>query len=422
MPPLRDPSDPHGPHGLHGPHGPRGPRQASLFPLDDLIDASAPRTPSTSAQPDPRPAAEPSCGAGEDTSSAAARLLRIREIHAEPAAAVSPRGRQILARFPQARVSEVDSHWRIPHLHGNEGNVERWVRVKTETLILGVRRTLTTRPNGRSADWIAPGASNGCAMACAYCYVPRRKGYANPITVFTDIDRILAHLERHVAGQGRKPAPNQCDPTAWVYDIGENGDCSVDALISDNTADLIRAFRAWPTAKASFATKFVNRDLLRLDPRGRTRVRFSVMPQEDARLLDIRTSPVPERIAAAADFVEAGYEVHFNLSPVVLRPGWEAAWAELLRQLDDVLPAAVKAQAAAEVILLTHNRPLHEINLGWHPRAEELLWRPEVQEAKRSQNGDDNVRYRTGLKGAAVGRLRELIAAHAPWLTVRYAF
>ncbi|MFE2508254.1 spore photoproduct lyase family protein [Streptomyces naganishii] len=377
-----------------------GSHQESLFPVGDLI-----------------PEAEPAA-----LSQDAARLLDVREIHAEPEAAASPRGRQILARFPQARLIEVDSHWRIPHLHGNQGNAERWVRVKTETLVLGVRKTLTSRPNGRSADWIAPGASNGCAMACAYCYVPRRKGYANPITIFTNIDRIVASLERHVAGQGRKPQPNQCDPACWVYDIGENGDCSVDALICDNTADLIRAFRCWPTAKASFATKFVNRGLLALDPRGRTRIRFSVMPPEDARLLDIRSSPVTERIAAAGDFVEAGYEVHFNLSPVVLRPGWEAAWTQLLQQMDDALPPAVKTQAAAEIILLTHNQDLHEVNLGWHPRAEDLLWRPDLQQAKRSQNGGHNVRYRSGVKGPAVQRMRELVAAHAPWLTVRYAF
>nr|BFD88199.1 hypothetical protein StreXyl84_76000 [Streptomyces sp. Xyl84] len=51
-----------------------------------------------------------------------------------------------------------------------------------------------------------------------------------------------------------------------------------------------------------------------------------------------------------------------------------------------------------------------------------LMPRPELQQAKRSQNGDDDVRYRTGLKGAAVQRVRELIAAHPPWLTLRYAF
>lgn len=392
---------------MHGPSPAPDDGSDTLFGLDAL--APGPGTPRVrrSAHRD---------------SPAARRLLPVREIYAEAAAAASARGRAIIARFPGARVVEVGSHWRIPGLHGNDGNVERWVRIKGETLVLGERKSPTTRPNGRSADWIAPGASNGCAMACAYCYVPRRKGYANPITVFTNIDRIIAHIGRHIAGLGPKPEPNQCDPESWVYDIGENGDCSVDALICDNTADLVHAFRQWPTAKASFATKFVNPDLLELDPRGRTRIRFSVMPPEDSRLLDIRTSPVAERIAAAADFLDSGYEVHFNLSPVVVRPGWEAAWAELLDHLGDVLPERVRRQAAAEVIMLTHNRELHEVNLGWHPRAEDVLWRPELQESKTSENGALNVRYGRHVKADAVRRLRSLVAAHAPWLRIRYAF
>ncbi|WKE73590.1 spore photoproduct lyase family protein [Streptomyces sp. WP-1] len=371
------------------------------------------------------PDTPPAARAADDafrTSDTARRLLPVRQIYAEPAAAASPRGRQVLDRFPHAQVIEVASHWGIPGLHGNDGNVERWVRVKGETLVLGVKKNLTTRPNGRSADWIAPGPSNGCALACSYCYVPRRKGYANPITVFTNTDRIIAHLGRHIARQGRKPEPNQCDDTAWVYDIGENGDCAVDALICDNTADLVHAFRRWPTAKASFATKFVNPDLLGYDPGGRTRIRFSLMPADDSRLLDLRTSSVDGRIAAAADFLDAGYEVHFNLSPVVLRPGWRVAWADLLRHLDDVLPERVKRQAAAEVIMLTHNQDLHEVNLGWHPRGESLLWQPHLQQAKRSENGALNVRYRNHVKAQALNDLRELIAAHAPWLRIRYAF
>jgi spore photoproduct lyase family protein len=350
------------------------------------------------------------------------RLFDVARIYAEPAAAASARGRQVLARFPTAEVVEVPSHWQVPDLHGNAGNVDRWVRVKSETLVLGVKKSLAVRPNGRSADFIAPSTANGCAMACAYCYVPRRKGYANPVTVFTNIEQITGYLRRHVARQGPKVEPDQVDRDSWVYDVGENGDCSVDAVVSDNVADLVATFRDLPTAKASFATKHVNRDLLDLDPAGRTRIRFSVMPEDDAHLLDVRTSRVADRIAAVDDFVAAGYEVHLNLSPVVLREGWEADWAALLDHLDDVLSPAAKAQAAAEVILLTHNAGLHEVNLGWHPRAEEVLWRPDLQEAKRSQNGQDNVRYRADVKRAGVARLRALIDAHAPWLTVRYAF
>ncbi|WP_419096193.1 spore photoproduct lyase family protein [Streptomyces sp. B6(2022)] len=388
--------------------GEPGDEPDGLFSMGDLAAAAAPEE----AAADRRFREEPT----------ARRLLDVERIYAEPAAADSLRGRQIIARFPSARVVETESHWRIPHLHGNEGQVERWVRVKRENLVLGERKSFGVRPNGRSADWIAPGLSNGCAMACAYCYVPRRKGFANPITVFTNVDRVLAAIGRHIAKAGPKDTPNQCDPDAWVYDVGENGDCSVDDLISDNTADLIRAFRRWPTAKASFATKFVNPDLLRLDPRGRTRIRFSVMPPDDSRLLDIRTSPVADRLAAATDFLDAGYEVHFNLSPVVIRPGWEQAWADLLRTMDDVLARRVKDQAAAEIILLTHNQDLHQVNLGWHPRAEDVLWRQDIQQPKRSENGSWNVRYRVATKAEAVDTLIRLIQEHAPWLRVRYAF
>jgi spore photoproduct lyase family protein len=356
------------------------------------------------------------------STTATARLLQVRSVYAEPAALDSERGRQVLARFPDAEIVEVPSHWQIPELHGNAGNVDRWVRVKTETLVLGVKKSLSARPNGRSSDFIAPSTSNGCAMACAYCYVPRRKGYANPITVFTNIDKITKYLRGHVSRQGVKPEPDQVDPHAWVYDIGENSDCSVDALVSDNVADLVATFRELPTAKASFATKFVNRDLLGYDPQGRTRIRFSLMPENDAKLLDIRTSSIGERIAAIDDFVEAGYEVHLNFSPVVLRDGWERDWAQLLTRLDDELGDAFKQQAATEIIMLTHNRDLHEVNLGWHPKAEDVLWRPELQQAKRSQSGMWNVRYRNDRKREGVQVLQDLIATHAPWLRVRYAF
>ncbi len=186
-------------------------------------------------------------------------LLDVRRIYVEAAAAALPRGQEILAAWPDAERIEVASHWRIPELHGDGANVARWVRIKTEALVLGVKQSLTARPNGRSADFIAPSTANGCAMACAYCYVPRRKGYSNPVTLFANIEQITGYLRRHVARQGVKPAPNQCDPQAWVYDIGENSDVSVDATLSRNVADLVALFRDLPTAKASFATKSAER-------------------------------------------------------------------------------------------------------------------------------------------------------------------
>jgi spore photoproduct lyase family protein len=353
---------------------------------------------------------------------AAARLLDVQRIYHEPEVGSFARGREVLERFPDAERVEVRSHQDVPELYGNEGGVRDWIRNKRGVIVLGEKKSLSARPNGRSADFIAPSTSNGCAMACSYCYVPRRKGYANPITVFVNAERILGYLRRHVARQGPKPEPNQCDPVDWVYDIGENGDCSVDALVSGNVRDLVDLFGDLPGAKASFATKFVNRDLLDWDPRGGTRVRFSLMPHDVSRRLDLRTSKVSERIGAVNDFVAAGYEVHLNLSPVVVEEGWLDGWRELLREVDDTLDDAAKAQLAGEVIFLTHNEALHQVNLGWHPRGEELLWRPDLQEPKRSHSGQVNVRYRAAWKARWRDQLLELIAAETPYLRVRYAF
>lgn len=352
----------------------------------------------------------------------AERLLDIKRIYHEPGVEHSPRGRQVIERFSGAELMEVPTHQQIPGLYGNAGNVEDWVRIKQQVLVLGEKKSLAARRNERSSDWIAPSTANGCAMACAYCYVPRRKGYANPITVFTNIDKIIGYLERHAARQGTKPELNQCDPADWVYDIGENSDCSVDAMVSDNVRDLVGLFARTPNAKASFATKLVNRELLTYDPRGRTRVRFSLMPGETSKLVDIRTSKVADRIAAIDDFVEAGYEVHLNFSPVIVHENWRADWAELLGQIADNTNERTRSQLAAEVIFLTHNEGLHDINLGWHPKAEDLLWRPDLQQLKKSQNGQWNVRYKTAWKGRWVQQLSDLVDELLPGCRIRYAF
>lgn len=350
------------------------------------------------------------------------RLLDIRRIYHEPDIHRFARARQVFDRFPDAELIEVPTHQSIPGLYGNEGNVEDWVRIKREVLVLGEKKSLSARHNERSSDWIAPSTANGCAMACSYCYVPRRKGYANPITVFANIEQITGYLGRHATRQGDKPEPNQCDPRDWVYDIGENSDCSVDAMVSDNVRDLVDLFAELPNAKASFATKLVNRNLLDYEPRGGTRIRFSVMPGETSRLVDVRTSKVADRIAALDDFVDAGFEVHLNFSPVIVHENWRADWAELLDQISDGTNDRTKQQLAAEVIFLTHNESLHEVNLGWHPKGEDLLWRPDLQQLKRSQNGQWNVRYKTAWKGRWVQELTDLIAEKLPSCRVRYAF
>ena len=214
-------------------------------------------------------------------------LLRVDTIYHEPKVPEYARGRDILARFSNARRIEVPSHWNIPELHGDADSVGRWNRNKRTVLVLGTKKGLACRPFYRSCDFVAPSQANGCAMACSYCFVARRKGYANPITTFVNIGEILGSVERHAYKQGIKLEPTRADPELWVYEFGTNSDLSVDAAVSDNVRDIVGLFRELPNAKATFAIKFVNRGLLEYDPQGRTRLRFSLMPPQTSRLVDV---------------------------------------------------------------------------------------------------------------------------------------
>jgi spore photoproduct lyase len=349
-------------------------------------------------------------------------IVDVETIYHEPSVPAIPRGQQILARFPDAKRIEVPSHWNIPELHGNPEAVEEWVPTKKHVLVLGTKKSLSCMAYERSADWVAPSHANGCAMSCAYCYVARRKGFANPITTFVNIEQMLKYIERHALKQGMKLTPNATDPRYWVYELGTNSDCSVDAAICDNVRDLVDLFSRLPNAKATFATKFVNRDLLNYNPQGRTRIRFSLMPQNIARITDVRTSPIADRIAAVNDFVAAGYEVNLNFAPIIVYDGWLEDYRCLFQQVDDVLNADAKAQLAAEVIFLTHNAQLHEINMQWHPKAEALLWRPDLQETKVSGNGAHNLRYQLSEKRDFVAAIRQLMGEIIPYCAIRYAF
>jgi spore photoproduct lyase len=349
-------------------------------------------------------------------------LLTIHEIYHERNVSEYARGREILAKYPDAKLVEVTSHNQIPELFGFEGSVEDWLWNKKNVLILGTKKALNARPNTRSSHWVAPSQSNGCTMSCSYCYVPRRKGYANPITTFVNIEHIMGYLTRHAGRQGKKLLPDAIDPEYWVYEIGENGDCSADAAICDNVKDLVRLYTTLSNAKLTFATKFVNREMLRYDPQKKTRIRFSLMPHQMSKLVDVRTTPVSDRIAIMNQFREAGYEVNVSFAPVIYYEGWLDDWRKLFTEMNEVLDEETKKQLATEIIFLTHNEPLHNVNMLWHPKAEEVLWRPDIQQVKYSQTGQRNVRYKNNLKRELVNKLVNLCTELIPYCTVRYAF
>lgn len=332
--------------------------------------------------------------------------------------ALNEHGQAVLKRYPEAEKEQLRQHNRLPDLR-SMGHF----KVKSEVLVLGRLKTLLCRENGRSADFIAPSLANGCTGGCTYCYVDRHK-QVNPITLFTNTDEIIAAIDKHISGLDWPKAPVQTDPIYYVYDIGCNSDISVDASISEGIYQVMNFFRQHPRAKASFATKFINPQLLEFNPQRKVRIRFSLMPPQLSRQVDVRTDGMEERLLAINQFYEAGYEVHVNFSPVIVYGGkqWREDYRQLFQQLDAVVKPEVKAQMKCEVIFLTHNRWQHEANLQINPKAEQLLWQPEWQEDKRSRMGGDNIRYRHDLKAEMIKIFRRMHTETIPWCSIRYIF
>jgi DNA repair photolyase len=327
----------------------------------------------------------------------------------------------ILSKFPDAQIKKVASHWKIPDLA--DMDPVRWITAKKEILVLGKLKILENQVNGRSSDFIAPSHSNGCLSACQYCYVARRKGGSNPLTVFLNSEKVAQSIVDHCNELGPKTEPNQCDPEYWIYDIGNNNDVSIDAMISDNPFVLMEAIKSTDHGKLTFATKTVNIDpFLNFDPKGRTRIRYSLMPQAVSKYVDIRTSPILDRIDAMNELVEAGYEVHANFSPVIMYGDkqWKKDWVELWQLMESRLTEKAKQQMKSEVIFLTHSSDLHDINMQWNPKGEEFLWTPEIQQTKA--NKADVLCYKYGFKGENVRAFCSGIKKFIPWCEVRYAF
>ncbi|MEO5968407.1 MAG: spore photoproduct lyase family protein, partial [Bdellovibrionia bacterium] len=153
-----------------------------------------------------------------------------------------------------------------------------------------------------------------------------------------------------------------------------------------------------------------------------TRIRYSLMPQTIARYVDIRTSPISERIASVNRLFEAGYEVHLNFSPIIIYHGdqWKSDWLELFREIDGTLSASAKAQLACEAFFLSHSQDAHQINLKWNPKGEEFLWRPEIQVAKQTK--PDLLVYDYTLKNRELAWFKAALAREIPYCRLRYSF
>jgi spore photoproduct lyase len=216
--------------------------------------------------------------------------------------------------------------------------------------------------------------------------------------------------------------PNQTHEEYITYDISCNEDFALHAKYHQ-WERIFDFFILHPRAMASFATKYVNDDLLKFNPQGKVRIRFSLMPEALRQKLEPNTTPIHERLNAVRRFQDAGYDVHLNFSPVIICDGWLLEYKELFAEVNaSSYLYDWRQDVKAEVIFLTHNAEKHFYNLQNNISGESLLWRPLIQENKVSQYGGENIRYNRYLKPGYITEFTQAFYGVLPWMTIRYIF
>lgn len=290
-----------------------------------------------------------------------------------------------------------------------------------------IRKTMTIRPSGRSTDFISPSFGHGCLYNCSYCYMKRHK--AEGLDIAKNTGDILTEINNH-AWFATVDKPNQTHPSLITYDISCNEDFALHAKHHD-WKRIFGFFRDHELAMGSFATKYVNKNLLDFNPEGKVRIRFSLMPENIRQILEPNTSTIEERLQAVRLFQNAGYDVHLNFSPVIVYEDWLDDYKELFLDIREMsirqgwhpnFMVHEDKPVKAEVIFLTHNAKKHEYNLQHNLPGEDLLWKPDIQEDKVSQYGGKNLRYKQNLKSKFIEEWKELHKEIIPWNTIRYIF
>jgi len=279
-----------------------------------------------------------------------------------------------------------------------------------------IRKSMKIRPSGRSSDFISPSFGYGCLLNCSYCYMKRHK--PEGLDVATNTSDILTAINNH-AFFATVDKPNQTDPEYVTYDIACNEDFALHAKHHE-WEKIFTFFRDHPVAKATLATKIVPDRFLTFDPKNKVRIRFSLMPQKISSILEPETASIEDRLRAVDRFIDAGYDIHLNFSPVLYYDGWKDDYVELFHLVDELVDN--KECLKAEVIFLTHNENKHIYNMNHGLPGEDLLWTPDVQEAKTSEYGGKNIRYKADLKSDMIAVFKDLHGYIIPWNQIRYIF
>jgi spore photoproduct lyase len=297
-----------------------------------------------------------------------ARLWRPRRVLVMPAALEHAHGRAMVARA-EALALPVE-HLPFNRLPGpREPDPRRAYAAAKATLALTVAppTKLRLQPIPPSADWRFD-LAEGCPAHCQYCYLAGSLSGPPVTRAYANLDAILGNLEAYAGHGAVTSASAERAQEGTTFEAS----CYTDPLgiehLTGSLSAAIRHFGAWDApVQLRFTTKFAAvAPLLDLPHNRRTRIRVSVNARAAAHY-EGGTDPLDARLAALRQMAGAGYPVGLTIAPILPVPGWQEAYADLIRAAAAALDGAPRLDLTAELITHRFTPGSKTVLKGWYP-------------------------------------------------------
>lgn len=299
---------------------------------------------------------------------------------------------------------------------GLRGATERetYARAKsTLAIVVAPPSKLKLQPIPPSADWRMD-LAEGCPAHCQYCYLAGSLSGPPVTRVYANLEEIHANLATYAPHAQRRPE----EGTTF------EASCYTDPLALEHLtgalADTVRFFGDWEApVQLRFTTKYDDvDDLIAIEHRGRTRVRFSINALSITRRFEGGTAALQERLAALRKCAAAGFPVGLTIAPVMPIEGWREEYADLLAQAA-VAVKGLNADLTIELITHRFTPGSRDVLMSWYPQTK-LEMDVESRSVKRTKFGSTKYVFTREVMGELRGFFEAEVAHALPAAKILY--
>jgi spore photoproduct lyase len=171
-------------------------------------------------------------------------------------------------------------------------------------------------------NYLVMNFASNCPYDCSYCFLQDYLANNSAVKVFSNAGDGLAEIDAVLRAHPER---------TFRIGTGELADSLALDHLTDLSCELVPFFAQRTNAVLELKTKSDCIDnLLRLDPRDRVVVSWSVNATAIMASEEPGTPALERRIAAAARVQAAGYRIGFHFDPLIAHDGWEAGYRDVI--------------------------------------------------------------------------------------------